>query len=278
MNHKDKGLYDYLLENAYDITEKWICTRDNTDDTIYSSQEDCDVKVLRQQNGTFIKGMAETLLDAESDTLREWIKNVAGHRVKENTPLQNVLGQFKRFRGIFISFVDEYAIDNKIEIKKVLSWHQSFHQKFDEVISMFIKHFQQITDQKLNYQRKIIYDLSSPVMPLSDQVAIVPLIGKIDEERAEIIQEKLIQKVTELNSSYLILDLSGLYNLKEVVSTSILQLVSMLKLLGVQPIVCGFRPEIVQTMVKYNVDEQLDVLTFSSLGRAIEYLRSFEKE
>ncbi|WP_334314220.1 STAS domain-containing protein [Aneurinibacillus sp. Ricciae_BoGa-3] len=54
-------------------------------------------------------------------------------------------------------------------------------------------------------------ELSAPIVPVRDGVAVLPLIGTIDTNRAKFILEKVVPRVSELNIHCLIVDFSGIH-------------------------------------------------------------------
>ncbi|MGB8268087.1 MAG: STAS domain-containing protein, partial [Priestia megaterium] len=112
-------------------------------------------------------------------------------------------------------------------------------------------------------------ELSVPVVPLAKGMAILPLIGNIDTERANYLMEETLKSVNRLQLQRLILDLSGVYIIDTMVADRIFKVIDSLKLLGVETILTGIRPEVAQTIVSIGID--FSSLTIkSSLQKAIE--------
>ncbi|MFC7394320.1 STAS domain-containing protein [Scopulibacillus cellulosilyticus] len=116
-----------------------------------------------------------------------------------------------------------------------------------------------------------LQELSVPVVPIFEGVAILPLIGELDTRRAKILSEEALKRTKELNLHSLILDLSGVSYVDTMVANHIFQLVEALNILGIKTIVTGISPAIAMTTVGLNIN--LDKLTIrSNLQQALEVL------
>ncbi|MEM1504778.1 PAS domain S-box protein [Domibacillus sp. 8LH] len=106
-----------------------------------------------------------------------------------------------------------------------------------------------ITDRKAAERKqkeisKQINELSSTLVPLLDGIAVLPLLGAFDEERAIQVLEKVPVNVQKQNVTCLIIDFSAIYNLDSIVAEYIFRITTVLSLLGVRSIVTGLRPEL----------------------------------
>ncbi|WP_301724648.1 STAS domain-containing protein [Planococcus shixiaomingii] len=93
--------------------------------------------------------------------------------------------------------------------------------------------------EKANYQ---IQTLSSPLVPVTTGVAILPVIGEITAQRAQTIIDHILIKTEERNLEYLIIDVSGVSQINTAVGEYLLKLVGILKVIGVTPVITGIQP------------------------------------
>ncbi|WP_430787458.1 GAF domain-containing protein [Virgibacillus flavescens] len=98
-----------------------------------------------------------------------------------------------------------------------------------------------------------IENLSAPIVPLTEGIAILPIIGSVNEVRINSIIEKTLKKSQEMSLDYIVLDLSTITQMNEWVIKSLSQFAEMLTLLGVCPIITGMRPETALQANGYNV-------------------------
>ena len=109
--------------------------------------------------------------------------------------------------------------------------------------------------EKVNKQLvKSINELSFPIVPIVEGISVLPLIGAIDRNRAEQLLEDVPMQIKQSNLEYLIIDFSGIYNFDMVIVEHLLKLHNVTKLLGVQTIVTGIRPDLARVSTQLNSD------------------------
>ncbi|MEC0304336.1 GAF domain-containing protein [Terribacillus saccharophilus] len=121
---------------------------------------------------------------------------------------------------------------------------------------------------ELDNANKQIQNLSAPFVPITSGVAVLPIIGFINEDRSEKIIQLSLQKSQELNLDYLVIDLSGISQIDHVVSNSLLKIANLLKLIGVEPILTGFHPDLALKALSLQM-ELKDIIIEANLERAL---------
>lgn len=91
----------------------------------------------------------------------------------------------------------------------------------------------------LRAERERLFELSTPLIPITDTIVVMPLIGKVDAERAVRIQEVALQGACERRARFLILDLTGLREVDDGVVAMLLRVSAGLRLLGTHAILTG---------------------------------------
>ncbi|MHC1575680.1 MAG: STAS domain-containing protein [Candidatus Methanogasteraceae archaeon] len=102
-------------------------------------------------------------------------------------------------------------------------------------------------------------ELSTPVVQIWEQVLALPLIGSIDNKRAQTVTEVLLERIVATQSEVVILDITGVHSVDTNVTHHLLKIVSASRLLGAECVITGIGPDIAQTMIHLGVD--LDELT-----------------
>ncbi len=123
--------------------------------------------------------------------------------------------------------------------------------------------------QNLATARKEFLELSAPVVPISDSVAILPLVGSIEIDRARYILEHTLLSASELKIHTLIVDLSGVVRVDTMVAEQIIKIIQSLGLIGVKAVLTGIRTETAQSLTALGID--VGTLNIGgSLKRALE--------
>ncbi len=127
-----------------------------------------------------------------------------------------------------------------------------------------------LQQQLIETQQTAIRELSSPLLPLTDTVIALPLIGSIDTQRAQQIMETLLEGVAYYRADIAIIDITGVSVVDTQVANALIQTAQAVQLLGAQVILTGIGPAMAQTLVGLGVDLS-SIVTQGSLQNGIAY-------
>ena len=125
-------------------------------------------------------------------------------------------------------------------------------------------------EETIQAQTVMLHELSTPVIPFSDEVLVMPLVGTIDTRRAQQALETLLSSIATSRARVAILDITGVPVVDTQVANALLRAAQAVSLLGAQVVLTGIRPEVAQTLVGLGVSLQ-SVVTRSSLQSGIAY-------
>jgi rsbT co-antagonist protein RsbR len=125
-----------------------------------------------------------------------------------------------------------------------------------------------LQQQIIDAQRDALRELSTPLIPISDEVVIMPLIGAIDSNRAQMVMEALLEGIARHQASLVILDITGVSLVDTQVAQAFIQAAQAVRLLGAQVMLTGISPQIAQTLVTLGVDLG-EIITHASLQAGI---------
>jgi len=109
-------------------------------------------------------------------------------------------------------------------------------------------------EQIIAAQRNALRELSTPLIPITDEVVIMPLIGTIDSQRAQQVMEALLEGVAQHQADLVILDITGVSVVDTQVAQAFIQAAQAVRLLGAQVMLTGIQSQIAQTLVHLGVD------------------------
>jgi anti-anti-sigma factor len=112
--------------------------------------------------------------------------------------------------------------------------------------------------------------LTVPVVPILDNVIVVPLVGEINEQRAQTLIQQLLDGIAAQHATIAILDITGVPFVDTAIVERLVRVANAARLLGARCLLVGIRPEVAQTMVASGAS--LDGFTTrASLRDAVEY-------
>lgn len=274
MKTANDRLYDYLLENAENMTDEWLSKRDFKIGSVYSAAaDDQEVETLRKQNRLTIRSIA-TRLSGQAGHFevlkKKWAELVAESRIRSNTPIHEVFDAVMRFRTIYWSNIERFIRENNDEIIRadVLRWGSGMNEAFDELFHEFSRAYHEMTEERLMAQKSLIQEIGTPVIKIDRERGILPVIGDIDTDRAMVLKTAVPERCSELDIIHLFIDLSGVTVIDTMVAQQMYELTQILSLLGIRSTLTGIRPEIAQTSVHLGIDFSR-IRTYGSLRQAL---------
>ena len=98
-----------------------------------------------------------------------------------------------------------------------------------------------------------IRELSTPVLEVHAGILLVPIIGFIDAERAQLLMETISAEVTTRKAHTVILDLTGVTVVDRAVADYLLKTATAVGLLGARCAATGIQPAVARTIVEHGV-------------------------
>lgn len=132
-----------------------------------------------------------------------------------------------------------------------------------------------VTDHKraeetIRVQAAALAELSTPLIPINDQLMVMPLIGSVDSRRAQQVMETLLEGIAANGAEIAIIDITGVPVVDTQVANALMRAAKAVKLLGAKVILTGIRPEVAQTLVGLDIN-MAEIVTRSNLQRGIAY-------
>ena len=105
-------------------------------------------------------------------------------------------------------------------------------------------------------QRETIRGLSIPVLPISTDTLVMPLVGELDSTRLHQVQEQALKALERSAARHLVLDITGVPIVDSEVAQGLLAVVQAARLLGAEVVLVGIRPEVAQAIVGLGINLQ----------------------
>ncbi|WP_100400981.1 STAS domain-containing protein [Bacillus sp. FJAT-44742] len=186
-----------------------------------------------------------------------------------NLEIHAKLEFFTAFRNtywIFRKSFHESHEENGLTFELEHTINYAFHQFINE----YVKSYTDTKNKVIAVKQQTINELILPIIPLTSRMAILPLMGAIDGERAERIQERILHYVSTNQLDHVIFDFNGIGVIDTAVIAHIFEIVKGLSLMGCQSIIVGITPSIASSIVHLGVGFGNEVLIKSSLQQVIK--------
>lgn len=104
-------------------------------------------------------------------------------------------------------------------------------------------------------QAAMIDALATPLIPLQDDVVVMPLVGEFDERRINHLNEALVDGIHASRARVAIIDITGVAVFNETFASGLRRAVTATRLLGAQVVVTGMQPDMAGGLA--DIDESL---------------------
>ncbi|WP_240335360.1 PAS domain S-box protein [Paraliobacillus sediminis] len=242
-----KALYHQVVEYALETT------------IIHSNQK---VLYINEPGAKFLKAKREDLIGANVvDVFTERYRDFIVERIRKGTE--------ERVVSELVETTIYRADGTTVEVE--LFCHPVVYGEIEAIQSTI----RDITPRKAAEAEleKVLREVATPIVPVHDGIAIIPLIGDLNEFRTCELIEIIPGKIEEYDLDYLIIDLSGIYSINEVTVEFTYKLDAMMQLLGIDLIFTGFRPE----LAKKSVEASISHGTLRTMSHVKEALRQLVK-
>jgi rsbT co-antagonist protein RsbR len=123
---------------------------------------------------------------------------------------------------------------------------------------------------KIEEQQATIRALFTPIIQVWRRVLVLPIVGGLDARRASGMMDELLGAVVDTQSTFVILDLTGVKAVDIETAEHLLRIHRAAGLLGTQCLLSGLSPDVARTLTELEIDLR-DLSSFSKLQAALEY-------
>jgi rsbT co-antagonist protein RsbR len=126
----------------------------------------------------------------------------------------------------------------------------------------------EVQEELIRAQRAALSALASPVIPITDDILVMPLIGVLDSQRMDQIMGVLLQEVGRRQVKTAIIDITGVATVDSAVADMLVRMSKAVRLLGARVVLTGIRPEVAEVLAA--LDVSLDgIVTHGTLQAGI---------
>lgn len=132
-----------------------------------------------------------------------------------------------------------------------------------------------LQEEVIRAQREALRELATPLIPISEHVVVMPLIGTMDTWRVQQVMQTLLHGIEQRPTRLAILDVTGVTMVDTRVADGLLRIAHAAQLLGATVMLTGIRPDVAETIVGLGADLS-GILTRGTLQEGIAYAIKME--
>jgi rsbT co-antagonist protein RsbR len=200
--------------------------------------------------------------------IEDWCRRGAEVAIQYEVPLAEALRAISAYRTVIWDVFTEELEQQQFAAITMLDVSKIIDPLIDRIFSIYGEIYEKHNHLLIKVANTALDERSVPVVPIVNDIAIIPLVGEIDIHRSKLIMEVSLAEGDHQNLSCIIFDLSGVPMLDSIVADQFFKITQALRLTGINVIFTGIRPEIAQTIIKLGLDFS-KIKTYSHLQQAL---------
>ncbi|MCM3665862.1 STAS domain-containing protein [Mesobacillus subterraneus] len=247
----------YLSNNAEAISKEIV------DYNVKKLEIELPAEIIEQSVKTnigFLTFLGETLNLSNEDVAEkfiEWHRQQTANQKNYQfnfEEISKILKPYAQTRLQLIEMLTKVTMREGLSTEEVVYVNNRISYLLDLSITESMIDRERLANEKNKINQKIITELSSPVVPLQNGMAILPLIGEFDFDRSDHIMNHVIPKISELKIKHLIIDFSGIATIDAEVASRIFNVNKVLRLIGIKTMLTGIRPDLAINVINAGID------------------------
>lgn len=203
------------------------------------------------------------------EALIAWSKENAEMQVASGGAVSAIVIRYPATRQVFSEIFTRLSVEFDLTIVESAKAIQAINAVLDVSLNETFFAFERFSERKQAETRVELLNLSAPIVPVLEDVVVLPLIGVMDSYRIAHIMNNVIPRIAEKNFYHVIIDFSGVLTIDDHMAQSLQQIGGTLQLMGIHVVIAGLRPDLVQAIVRSGID-MLDAETYATVKQALE--------
>ncbi|AGA22018.1 MULTISPECIES: RsbT co-antagonist protein RsbRA [Bacillati] len=256
----NQTVYQFIAENQNELLQLWT-------DTLKELSEQESYQLTDQVYENISKEYIDILLLSVKDenAAESQISELALRAVQIGLSMKFLATAFAEFwKRLYTKMNDKRLPDQE---STELIWQ--IDRFFSPINTEIFNQYSISWEKTVSLQKIALQELSAPLIPVFENITVMPLVGTIDTERAKRIMENLLNGVVKHRSQVVLIDITGVPVVDTMVAHHIIQASEAVRLVGAKCLLAGIRPEIAQTIVNLGIDLS-QVITKNTLQKGIQ--------
>ncbi|MFX3673080.1 MAG: STAS domain-containing protein [Paenisporosarcina sp.] len=262
----------YLIDHAEEIISEMM------ESALKMVEYEITEEMIQQsikQNVEFLHLLAESFNESDeaaAEGLLEWSKKYGEQQASMLARLSEMLKTYAGQRLMYLQRINNISIEHGLSTEDVLKINNRVNFLLDVSMTETIFSYEAYRDELMRDRQNEINELSAPIVPIQHGIAVLPLIGVLDDSRVKHLLNKVLPNISTTEIEHLIIDFSGILTIDEAVAQHIFTIHNVLQLLGIHTLFTGIRPNLSMTIVQAGIDFT-SFNTFGSVKHAIESIK-----
>jgi rsbT co-antagonist protein RsbR len=239
-------LVAHLQKNRSELRQEW--TNRITDADLLSAMTPNEV--FTEVTSVYDNYVA-VLETGSVEELRHYARDLSERIIPRGVETHEVVGIVLLLRDVLARSLFEKYHDDFDLLDRVLDAYEPAANRIANTVAVS---FVEERERVIRQQQDALRELSTPVLQVRERLLILPIIGVLDNARAQQLTEQLLLGIRNHRAKVVVVDITGVADVDEPVANHLVQAVEASRLMGAGVIITGLSPEIAQTLVTIGVD------------------------
>ncbi len=239
-------LVAHLREHRTQLRREWA--NRITDESLLSAMTPQEVFTEATSVYDNYVGVLET---GSVEALQDYARDLSERIIPRGVETNEVVGIVLLLRDVLARSLFEKYQDDFGLLNRVLDAYEPAANRIANTVAVS---FVQERERVIRQQADAIRELSTPVLQVRERLLILPIIGVLDDQRADQLTEQLLGGIRRHRAKVVVIDITGVPEITAEVANHLVQAVDASRLMGAGVIITGLSPEIAQTLVTIGVD------------------------
>jgi rsbT co-antagonist protein RsbR len=239
-------LVAHLREHRTQLRREWA--NRITDENLLSAMTPQEVFTEATSVYDNYVGVLET---GSVEALQDYARDLSERIIPRGVETNEVVGIVLLLRDVLARSLFEKYHDDFGLLNRVLDAYEPAANRIANTVAVS---FVQERERVIRQQADAIRELSTPVLQVRERLLILPIIGVLDDQRADQLTEQLLGGIRRHRAKVVVIDITGVPEITAEVANHLVQAVDASRLMGAGVIITGLSPEIAQTLVTIGVD------------------------
>lgn len=191
-----------------------------------------------------------------------WVEDIAADRsfprsaLAERSDLHAAFGFPVIIQGETVAVLEFFSREVRPPDEALLAMMVHVGSQMGQVVER-----QRAEDERASLREEIIRiqdaqlaELSTPLIPITREIVVMPLVGAVDSKRARRVIEALLRGLAETRAPVAIIDITGVAVVDTHVANTLVQATQAARLLGTRVILTGIRAGVARSLVGLGID------------------------
>jgi rsbT co-antagonist protein RsbR len=263
----------YICDNLEPIAEEVVHTvRDALQQPIPQWELEQATKMYIELLSVFGETLEKDSKEMVPEVLIKWSKQNARMQISTGGNINDIVVRYPPTREVFTEIFTRISVDLGLSIKENAFLIKRINAMLDISLNETFYDFERLSNEFKEETQKELVKLSAPIVPVKDDIVVIPLVGFIDDSRAKHIMENVIPKLADMEVGHVITDFSGVLIINAKIAENLYQIGSMLRLMGIHVVSAGLRPDLAQTIVNSGIDMS-KIESYATVKQALESIK-----